>query len=289
MAEPLDVQRHRARDHARHRRDEDDQEKRHELVVVLPQHGQQPDRRIGLLRQHDPRHDDDDREADDVGAAQPAGVEQRVGAVMLHDDRRGEHRDRDDQRPADPRRIGPPDDPPEPEDGGEQRGRAGEQHEGQEVERLERLAPRRRRQAERGDRCEREQREPEFEQVQRPPLRHRQQVRREQPRQRRRALRDADAEHDCLQPPLRRERLHHVIEAQAAQRRARHPADRADGDGGREAVDEQMRERDQHVQDQEDHRERSQPELRAELDHQQVYADVGHDVDGRQPRDLGGI
>ncbi|MEH3123728.1 MAG: hypothetical protein PGN16_17460 [Sphingomonas phyllosphaerae] len=102
-------------------------------------------------------------------------------------------------------------------------------------------------------------------------------------------MRDADPEHDRAQPPFGGEGLHQIVKREGVERRAGHAAGAAHQHRRPEIAHEQMTERQQQIERQEDDRERPQTELLAELDEQQVDADVGHHIDRRQPRDLGRI
>ncbi len=209
--------------------------------------------------------------------------------MMLDPQRGGEQRDGDGERPADPRRLCPPDQPPLAQDRAEQPDGRGIERERQEIERLERLDLLRRRQAQRNDRGQADRRQPELEHIERAPMRHGEQFGREQPGQRCGALRHADAQHDRLQPPARGQCLHHVIETQRRQSGGRHAAGGAHRDRGGEVAHEQMGEGEDRIEAGEEQCEGPQTELLAELDQQQVDRRIGHHIGDGQPGDLGRV
>jgi hypothetical protein len=218
-----------------------------------------------------------------LARAEPARVDQRIGPVMLDEQRRRDQADAAGKRPADPASLGPPFDPSFTEHRDHQPQARRQQQEGEEVELLERLDPFAGRQRQRHHRGEGRQGQPELEPVEHVPVAPDQQAGRQGAGEGRGELRDADADHDPGEPLGRGHRLRQVENGQGGEPGGRDPAGGAHRDRGPEPMDEQMRDRRQRIARQDVADEDLQAELLPELHEQQVGGDVGHEIGGGQP------
>ena len=154
----------------RRRGDQHDQEQTLHLLRDQPHLLQEADRAGGLFRQDDPHQQDGQKQPHQVAARQPLEVDQRVGPVVFDQDGGGQQHDRPSQGPADPRRLGPPDDAAQTQHRRQQGHARREQGEGDEVQFLEHPHPLRRRHAQGEDGGQGDQHQPQLEHVEGPPL-----------------------------------------------------------------------------------------------------------------------
>ncbi len=79
-----------------------------ELVVAQPAYRQKPGRAIGLFGQGQPYEQGNKGEAHNVEAADPVQLQKGIAPQVLDQHGASEQHDGPGQRPADPRRVGPP-------------------------------------------------------------------------------------------------------------------------------------------------------------------------------------
>ncbi len=271
----------------RRRGQQHDPEQSVHLINAKPHLLQEADRAGRLFRQDDPHKQDGQQQPHDVAARQPFQVDQRIGAVVLDDGGGGQQDQGADQGPADPGRLGPPDDAPQPQHGGQQGHPRREQGEGDEVQLFEGLDPLGRRHLQGEDGGQGDQHQPQVEHVDRPPQIMVQQRPDPEPRQGNGQAGQAHADDDALQPVLRREGLDDVEDSERRHARSRDAGDAAHHQGRAEILEEEVGRRRRQEDDQDDLGEQAQAVLHPELDQQQIHAGVGHDEDDRQPGRLG--